>query len=119
MSTTVTKKKKQYVINKTGHSKSKLMYKLSKKLKKVNLSKLIKKALPYIVFGYFGNKMTYSFRLTTDKNFFMRLVKSLGNLGKAFENIFPSFNGYDLLGGVVTGALIWLIVYMKKKNAKK
>jgi len=119
MSTTVTKKKKQYVINKTGHSKSKLMYNLSKKLKKVNLSKLIKKALPYIVFGYFGNKMTYSFRLTTDKNFFMRLVKSLGNLGKAFENIFPSFNGYDLLGGVVTGALIWLIVYMKKKNAKK
>lgn len=97
----------------------KLLHNLSKRLKKVNLSKLIKKALPYIIFGYFGNKMTYSFRLTTDKNFFMRLVKSLGNLGKAFENIFPSFNGYDLLGGIITGAGIWLIVCIKKKNAKK
>ena len=107
------------VVKKAGHTKRKQKSKLSKKLKKVNVSKLIKKALPYIIFGYFGDKMTYSFRLTTDKNFFMRLVKSLGNLGKAFENIFPSFNGYDLLGGVITGALIWFIVYMKKKNAKK
>ena len=105
--------------HKTGHSQNKLLHNLSKKLKKVNLSKLIKKAVPYIIFGYFGNKLTYSFRLTNDKNFFMRLVRSLGNLGKAFENILPSFNGYDLLGGVITGALIWLIVYMKKKNAKK
>ena len=119
MSTAVTKKKKKPVRHKAGHSQNKLLYNLSKKMKKINLSKLIKKALPYIIFGYFGNKMTYSFRLTTDKNFFMRLVKSLGNLGKAFENILPSFNGYDLLGGVITGALIWLIVYMKKKNAKK
>ena len=113
------KKKSNLIKHKTGHSQNKSKYNLSKKLKKINFLKLIKKALPYIIFGYFGNKMTYSFRLTTDKNFFMRLVKSLGNLGKAFENIFPSFNGYDLLGGVITGALIWLIVYLKKKNAKK
>ena len=71
MSTTATKKKKKTVRHKTGHSQNKLLYNLSKKMKKVNLSKLIKKALPYIVFGYFGNKMTYSFRLTTDKNFFL------------------------------------------------
>ena len=31
----------------------------------------------------------------------------------------PSFNGYDLLGGVITGVALWLIVYLKKKNAKK
>ena len=119
MSTTVAKKKKKTADHRAGHSSNKLLYNLSKKIKKVNMSKLIKKALPYIIFGYFGNKMTYAFRMTTDKNFFMRLVKSLGNLGKAFENIFPSFNGYDLLGGIITGALIWLVVYIKKKNAKK
>ncbi|MCR5205588.1 MAG: hypothetical protein K6E47_11075, partial [Lachnospiraceae bacterium] len=99
MSKTVTKKKKGSAKNKARQHESKILYNISRKLKKVNLSKLIKKALPYIIFGYFGNKMTYAFRMTTDKNFFMRLVKSLGNLGKAFENIFPSFNGYDLLGG--------------------
>ena len=39
---------------------------------------------------YFGNKMTYSFRLTTDKNFFMRLVKCLGNLEKALLSLVAS-----------------------------
>ena len=105
--------------NSRSPTTNKLLHNLSKRLKKVNLSKLIKKALPYIIFGYFDNKMTYSFRLTTDKNFFMRLVKSLGNLGKAFEDILPSFNGYDLLGGIITGVGIWLVVCIRKKNAKK
>ncbi|MBR5177717.1 MAG: hypothetical protein IKW90_02805 [Lachnospiraceae bacterium] len=100
-------------------NQSRFLYDIKKKLKKVQFSKVFKKAVPYLIFGYFGNKITYAFRLTTDKNFFMRLVKCLGNLGKAFENIFPSFNGYDLLGGIVTGALIWFVVYIKKKNAKK
>jgi type IV secretion system protein VirD4 len=49
----------------------------------------------------------------------MRLVKSLGRFGQAFENLMPSFNGYDLLGGVITGVALWLVVYLKKKNAKK
>ena len=111
--------KKRNSSKKKKHTQNKLVSDIKKKLKKVQFSKVLKKAVPYIVFGYFGNKITYSFRLTTDKNFFMRLVKCLGNLGKAFENIFPSLNGYDLLGGIVTGALIWFVVYMKKKNAKK
>jgi type IV secretion system protein VirD4 len=111
--------KKRNSSKKKKHTQNKLVSDIKKKLKKVQFSKVLKKAVPYIVFGYFGNKITYSFRLTTDKNFFMRLVKCLGNLGKAFENIFPSLNGYDLLGGIVTGALIWFVVYIKKKNAKK
>ena len=98
---------------------NKLLQDLSKKLKKVQFSKYLKKAVPYIIFGYFGNKMTYSFRLTSYKNFFMRLVKALGNFGNSFEKILPSFNGYDILGGIMTGIGMWLIVYIKKKNAKK
>ena len=112
-------KKKTESAKRGKKNQSKLIYDMKKKLKKVQFSKVFKKAVPYLIFGYFGNKITYAFRLTTDKNFFMRLVKCLGNLGKAFENFFPSFNGYDLLGGIVTGALIWLVVYIKKKNAKK
>ena len=57
MSTTVAKKKKKTADHRAGHSSNKLLYNLSKKIKKVNMSKLIKKALPYIIFGYFGNKM--------------------------------------------------------------
>ena len=111
--------KKRSSSKKNKHTQNKLVSDIKKKLKKVQFSKVLKKAVPYIIFGYFGNKISYSFRLTTDKNFFMRLVKCLGNLGKAFENIFPSLNGYDLLGGIITGILIWFVVFMKKKNAKK
>lgn len=90
-----------------------------KKLRRLKLSELLRKAFPYIIFGYFGNKFTYSFRLTTDKNFAMRLINCLGKFGQAFANPMPSFNGYDLLGGVITGLSLWLIVYLKKKYAKK
>ena len=44
-------KKKASVSRKAGHSPNKLLYNLAKKLKKVNVSKLIKKALPYVIFG--------------------------------------------------------------------
>ena len=83
------------------------------------LKKHWKKGIPYVIFGYFGNKVTYSFRMTTDKNFWMRLVKCVGELDKAFENPLPSFNGYDLLGGIATGFIIWFIIYNKRKNARK
>ena len=82
MSATSGKRKPNLTTHKARHSDKKMLNNLSKKMKKINVSKLIKKALPYIIFGYFGDKMTFSFRLTTDKNVFMRLVKSLGNLGK-------------------------------------
>ena len=78
-----------------------------------------KRCIPYIVFGYLGNKLTFSYRQTTDKNFWMRLVKSVGQLDKAFESPFPSFNGYDLLGGLVAGLIILFIVWYKRSNAKK
>ena len=90
-----------------------------KGLKRLKLSEFLKKAFPYIIFGYLGNKFCYAFRLTTDKNFALRLVNSLGKFGQAFSDPMPSFNGYDLLGGIITGIGLWLIVYIKKKNAKK
>ena len=103
----------------TKEKKVSLGEKLLKKLRRIKLSGILKKAFPYIIFGYFGNKFTYAFRITTDKNFAVRLVNSLGKFGQAFADPMPSFNGYDMLGGLVTGVGMWLIVYLKKKNAKK
>ena len=103
----------------TKEKKVSLWEKLLKKLRRIKLSGILKKAFPYIIFGYFGNKFTYAFRITTDKNFAVRLVNSLGKFGQAFADPMPSFNGYDLLGGLITGVGMWLIVYLKRKNAKK
>ena len=49
----------------------------------------------------------------------MRLVKCVGKFDEAFQSLIPSLNGYDLLGGIATGMLVWFIVYTKRKNARK
>ena len=81
-------------------------------------TKKVKKALPYVMFSYFGNKIGYSYRMARAPDFFNRLLEALENLGGAFSNVLPSFNPYDLLFGAVTGVAMWGIVYYKSKNAR-
>lgn len=92
---------------------------VAKKFVKAGGTKLLLKVFPYLLFGYFGNKMAYAYRVTEAPDFFNKLMGSLSNLGTAFENILPSFNLADLLFGAVFGVGMRLVVYMKSKNAKK
>lgn len=92
---------------------------IAKKFVKAGGTKLLLKVFPYLLFGYFGNKMAYAYRVTEAPDFFNKLMGSLSNLGPAFENILPSFNLADLLFGAVFGVGMRLVVYFKSKNAKK
>jgi len=92
---------------------------VAKKFVKAGGTKLLLKVFPYLLFGYFGNKMAYAYRVTEAPDFFNKLMGSLSNLGMAFEHILPSLNMMDLLFGAVFGAGMRLVVYMKSKNAKK
>ena len=81
---------------------------------------MIKKALPYLpyLFIYFiGNKLGEIFRLTKSADFFSKIVECLSSIGEASP--FPSFNGQDTLAGASFAVLVFIIVYFKKKNAKK
>jgi type IV secretion system protein VirD4 len=92
---------------------------VAKKFVKAGGTKLLLKVFPYLLFGYFGNKMAYAYRVTEAPDFFNKLMGSLSNLGPAFENIWPSINLMDLLFGAVFGVGMRLVVYFKSKNAKK
>ena len=92
---------------------------VAKKFVKAGGTKLLLKVFPYLLFGYFGNKMAYAYRVTDAPDFFNKLMGSLGNLGPAFEHFLPSFHVADLFFGAVFGAGMRLVVYMKSKNAKK
>ena len=92
---------------------------VAKKFVKAGGTKLLLKVFPYLLFGYFGNKMAYAYRVTQAPDFFNKLMGSLSNLGPAFEHIWPSFNLLDLLFGAVFGVGMRLVVYFKSKNAKK
>ena len=92
---------------------------VAKKFVKAGGTKLLLKVFPYLLFGYFGNKMAYAYRVTQAPDFFNKLMGSLSNLGPAFENIWPSINPMDLLFGAIFGVGMRLVVYFKSKNAKK
>ena len=92
---------------------------LAKAFVKKGGTKVLSQYFPYIGFAYFGNKLGYSYRNTLEPNFFNKLVGCLANLGEAFSNILPSIHPFDLLWGIITGLGMYIIVYFKKKNAKK
>ena len=92
---------------------------VAKKFVKAGGTKLLLKVFPYLLFGYFGNKIAYAYRVTEAPDFFNKLMGSLSNLGVAFEQILPSFHPMDLIIGAVIGVGMRLVVYMKSKNAKK
>ena len=85
---------------------------------KKNPRKLFIAFFPYVMAGYFFNKLGFAWRITQTPNFFQRLIGCLNNLNIAFKTLLPSFVLFDLLFGL-TGALIFkLIVYLKGKNRK-
>ena len=89
----------------------------------LNIASVLKKRVlpntPYVFIFWFSNKAGMAYRLTEGKDFLNKLAGSLGMLGDAMNSIMPSFHLFDLLIGLCGSALIYVIVYIKSKNAKK
>lgn len=70
--------------------------------------------IPFTIFGWLGNKMSYAYYAAGKdlSDFFL-------NLGDVFTDPFPSFRPADLLIGAVTGGIMLLVMHFKRKNAKK
>lgn len=86
----------------------------SKKIKKIILSNM-----PYIIFAYAGNKLSFAYRIAEGDGLQEKLLPFLNIIGTSFAKVFPSFNPVDLLAGIAVAALMKMILYMKSKNKKK
>lgn len=86
----------------------------SKKIKKIILSNL-----PYAIFAYAGNKISYAYRIAEGDGFQEKLLPFLNNIGTSFAKVIPSFNPLDLLVGIAAAVLMKVILYVKSKNKKK
>ena len=75
--------------------------------------------LPYLFIFWLMDKMGEAYRLSDAVNLFSRIVDAINGLAKLGENPFPSLHPFDILVGVVGVFVIWLIVSLKKKDAKK
>lgn len=83
------------------------------------IKKLVLNNLAYIIFGYAGNIISFSFRTAEGKDISEKILPALNNLGTAFAHIIPSFHPVDLLVGVAVGAAMKFIMKMRAANKKK
>lgn len=82
----------------------------------VDKKKLILMNLPYILAGYFCDKIAWLWRVSPGSNAFDKLMAAMNGLNDLFSNPLPSFSPKDLLVGIAGGVALRLVVYFKAKN---
>ena len=85
----------------------------------VDKKKFILMNLPYILAGYFCDKIAWLWRVSLGSNASDKMMAAMNGLNDLFSNPLPSFFPKDLLIGIAGGVALRLVVYFKAKNAKK
>ena len=80
-----------------------------KKLPKINTSKLLKAALPYILVGLMATKLGQAYRMASGGDVLDRIFGAFLKIGEAFASPLPSLHPFDLLVGAACGALLWFM----------
>jgi type IV secretion system protein VirD4 len=83
------------------------------------IKKYVLPYLPYVLMFWFFTKCSEAYRLWPEDNFINRLMGCISSLGSVMKNPFPSFIPIDLFVGLLCAVVVYGIVYIKKKNAKK
>lgn len=84
----------------------------------VDKKKLILMNLPYILAGYYCDKIAWLWRVSPGSNASDKMMAAMNGLNDLFSNPLPSFSPKDLLIGIVGGIALRLVVYFKVKNEK-
>ena len=83
------------------------------------LKKYLRPNLPYAGVGWFANKISEAYHLSTDHRAAYRLIETLPNLSETLSRPLPSIYPTDLLIGVLGGIIFYGIVWHKRRTAKK
>lgn len=83
------------------------------------VKKYILPNLPYLFIFWLADKLGQAFRLSDGANVGVKLIDAVNGLALLSRDPLPSLHPRDLLAGIAGAAVIWLVVYFKKKNAKK
>ncbi len=101
--------------------KTKILQAILKDLKNVfhirDKKKFVLLNLPYLFFFYIVNIFSRQVNSYTGGDFIDRSIVALSDISNM--SYLPSFRANDILAGAIFSAVIWFIVYNKKKNAKK
>ena len=75
--------------------------------------------LPYVLAGYFCDKIAWLWRVSPGQDASAKMMAVMAGMEDLFSNPLPSFYPKDLLIGAGCGVALRLVVYFKAKNAKK
>ena len=85
----------------------------------VDKKKLLLMNLPYVLAGYFCDKIAWLWRVSPGQDASAKMMAVMSGMEDIFSNPLPSFFPKDLLIGAGCGIALRLVVYFKAKNAKK
>ena len=92
---------------------------LKAKAKGADAKKLLLLNVPYILAGYFCDKVAWLWRVSEGADASAKMNAAMNGFDTLFSNPLPSFHPRDLLIGAGCGIALRLVVYYKAKNAKK
>ena len=81
--------------------------------------KLIRKSIPYFLFGYLGNLLGYVYRKSEATDTIGKVMDTINSLSEIMNHPVPSWYWRDILTGIAAGVLLRLVVFVKGRNAKK
>ena len=87
---------------------------MNAKTKKVLLTNL-----PYPFIALFATKLGQAWRMAAGADASAKILHLMDGFAAAFASPLPSFNPADLEVGVFLAAALWLVVYIKRRDAKK
>ena len=93
--------------------------KLKAKTGNVDKKKLLLMNLPYVLAGYFCDKIAWLWWVSPGQDTSEKAMAVMAGMEDLFSNPLPSFYPKDLLIGAGCGIALRLVVYFKAKNAKK
>ena len=85
----------------------------------MNKKKMLMMSIPYVIFGYFCDKVAYVYRISKGDDMIESMMFAINHMDKAFTNPLPSIHYKDLVVGIIGGLALYSIVLYRKKNAKK
>ena len=81
--------------------------------------KLLILNIPYLILALLFTKVSQAWRLAAGYEFASKVLTLPDGFVSAFENPLPSLHSQDLVIGILFGASLRLVVYLKGKDAKK
>ena len=107
------------IINGIAKDLKSIPEKLKAKTGNIDKKKLVLMNLPYVLSGYFCDKIACLWRVSPGQDASAKMMAVMAGMEGLFSNPLPSFYPKDLLIGAGCGIALRLVVYFKAKNAKK